>query len=73
MNKYYRCGTFRIGSLQLSRSCRAAKDAFADLAHAKVGQPTRAFGSGRLAQMIKDCHLRKLLLEVLNLKDVRWM
>eukprot|EP00434_Breviolum_minutum_P042992 symbB.v1.2.038292.t1/scaffold5915.1/size22486/1 len=40
----------KIGSLQLSRSCRAAKDAFADLAHAKVGQPTRAFGSGRLAR-----------------------
>ena len=63
MKKYNRCGALRIGSLQLSRSCRAAKDAFADLAHAKVGQPTRAFGFGRLAQMIKDCHLHKLLLD----------
>lgn len=76
MNKYYRCCALRIGSLQLSRSCCAAKDAFADLAHAKVGQPTGAFGSGRLAQMIKDCHISASFffsLEVLNLKDVNFM
>ena len=51
----------RIGSLQLGRSCRAAKDAFADLAHATVGQPTRAFGPGRLAQLMTDYHISSFL------------